>query len=249
MVTYRDVGGQIGARGFALLEGMVPADVCRRAADWLVRVRNSSGINPAMEPEYENSSQPEGRVVRKLRRLLWADTDFWAAVLAEGGIFELGTQLLGPHAVITHHAAFLKPEHCGSEVSFHQDQALWDIVYPGARSVWIALSDSSVSNGCLCVVPRSHLLGLVEHRRPVGPHRHAWVDLPSSGFGSPESIEMGRGDVLVWHPYLIHGSGPNRSASPRLSTVVVVADGGLKNFRAHDVYAVAPHAQHGRDGE
>ena len=114
-----------------------------------------------------------------------------------------------------------KPVFKSSAVHFaspwHQDQAYWggSTKYSG----WIALEDAAKENGCLRIIPGSHLQA----------RDHASVR-DARGFNNRVSdddlkgeevldVEMKRGDVLVFHDRLLHSSYPNRSGRDRWSFI------------------------------
>jgi len=47
---------------------------------------------------------------------------------------------------------------------------------------------------------------------------------------------MSAGDIIIWHRYLVHGSGPNLSNQDRIGMVIVFADTSRPDFKAKDVY-------------
>jgi ectoine hydroxylase-related dioxygenase (phytanoyl-CoA dioxygenase family) len=49
---------------------------------------------------------------------------------------------------------------------------------------------------------------------------------------------MNAGDVILWHRYMAHSSGPNLSNRDRMAMVMVFADAGRPAFQAHDCLAV-----------
>jgi len=66
-------------------------------------------------------------------------------------------------------------------------------------------------SGCLAVIPGSHRGELHEHANPD------WEFVNAGFFGieklDPSArihVEMERGDTLLFHPLLLHGSGSNR---------------------------------------
>lgn len=82
----------------------------------------------------------------------------------------------------------------------------------GIVGTWTAVQPSTRDNGCLAVIPASHLGELAEHGDPD------WEQV-NFGFFAAKGVdvearvqlEMEPGDTLFFHPLLIHGSGRNRS--------------------------------------
>jgi hypothetical protein len=207
-----------------------------KSINWLRAAVKRAKNDPALEPEFEANSSGENKPVRKLRRLLWNDFDFWIKILELSGIFDLGRSLIRRKPSVIYHAAFLKSKSVGSAVGFHQDQGLWTYDYPDAFNVWIALTNCDSENGCLELFPGSHLFGLIPHVKESTHPWHPVVSTEKINLGRPMQIQMSAGDVIIWHRYLIHGSGPNLSNQDRLGMVLVFADASRPNFEAKDVY-------------
>jgi hypothetical protein len=109
---------------------------------------------------------------------------------------------------LAHSILWCKPPSVGSAKPFHQDAAYLDGDLDRYVTVWIALDPATSLNGCLRLVPGSHRVD-VDHigseSQINGPEwSAAVVDLP-----------LEPGAAIVFHPRLIHASGPNHSQEPR----------------------------------
>jgi hypothetical protein len=222
-------------RGYAVQRSLVSKLEVAQLLRWIEQFDAEQQPPATMEPEYEISTSGRPRL-RKLRRLFWNDPAFWKPALERSGLFELARNLVYKKTTLIFHAAFMKPSSIGSQVGFHQDQALWDYEYPRAISIWVALSSSRVANGCLIGYPGSHKLGLVPHR--ASGSWHPTIPVSAVDLAKPVFIEMDAGDVAWWHRYFIHGSGPNRSNVDRRGMVLVFANADDKNFCARDKYSL-----------
>lgn len=132
----------------------------------------------------------------------------------------MAAQLLGTDRMeqLINQAHFKFP---GDEVAFswHQDSIhrrygteLWDDV--NGRGSFIetatAIDPMTPENGPLEFIPGSHLLGHIEHDPDTRK-------LPPDSY-DPESavtVQMSPGSVVLFGPYVIHGSQPNHSQMPR----------------------------------
>jgi hypothetical protein len=134
----------------------------------------------------------------------------------------LVTQLLGPDLrSITNQMHYKNP---GDEVSFqmHQDcafrkpDAAYRDLYGGFLQTAIAVDPATEENGCLQMVPYSHrekrtlLAGGYEGWEANEANRQTLARLAPA-----ESGLMDPGDVMIWNPFTIHGSQPNRSPRSR----------------------------------
>ncbi len=120
-------------------------------------------------------------------------------------------QLLGQGRVLFQEMALVKPPRIGSEKPWHQDASYFRIKDPGlVVGVWIALDEASRANGCMELVPGSHLGGGVPHVHEndfnlcrIVPGK---VDLAAR-----RAIEMEPGDALVFHGLIHHYTAANTS--------------------------------------
>lgn len=72
--------------------------------------------------------------------------------------------LVGEEALMTDPIALLKPPKYGLEKPWHQDMAYGVSSFnKPVLGAWVALDESSLDNGCMHVIPRSHMDGGVPH--------------------------------------------------------------------------------------
>ena len=102
---------------------------------------------------------------------------------------------------------------------WHQDYVslLDEVEHTQLLTVWVAITDATVENGCLLCVSGSHRNGLAQHC--------AGVNMASEPFIAPESIvqknvrplPIKRGGVILFDKFTHHASLPNRSDAIRWS--------------------------------
>jgi ectoine hydroxylase-related dioxygenase (phytanoyl-CoA dioxygenase family) len=99
-----------------------------------------------------------------------------------------------------------------SEKPWHQDTAYFDYLpLGGIVGVWIALDAATVENGCMQVIPATHLGG------PV-PHFHVRdCQLADDGVQVDRAVvvPLAPGGVLFFSGLLHHGTPPNLSGDRR----------------------------------
>jgi len=82
------------------------------------------------------------------------------------GTVGLVTPLIGPDVILWGCQIFCKPGGDGMAVPWHQDGHYWPIRPLATCTVWLALDASTSENGCLRVIPGSHLgKKLYDHMR------------------------------------------------------------------------------------
>ena len=112
----------------------------------------------------------------------------------------------------------LKRPHGGGVNPLHQDYPYWTNVADDASEVATAmlfLDDSSLVNGCLHVVPASHRRG--QWPLSEDEDRFARNELDEGALGDLETVpvEVPAGSLILFGPFLLHRSAPNRSGLPR----------------------------------
>ena len=131
-------------------------------------------------------------------------------------LIDVAAQIVGPDvALFTSYVISKRPDD-GLAVDWHQDAAFFPIEPMDTFTLWLAVDDSDVENGCMRVLPGTH------RKQAVLLHR---VDL-DSGTTLPMSLEnldltyardvhLRAGEYSVHDPWILHGSNPNRSSRRR----------------------------------
>jgi hypothetical protein len=100
-----------------------------------------------------------------------------------------------------------------SEFNLHQDSTGLDERQFSPLSVWIPLQDTTVENGCLSVVPKSH--GMFSPFRGISfPEPFNKIQEEVKHYLTP--IILKAGDVLLFDNRLVHYSPPNLTAHDRV---------------------------------
>ena len=205
---YRSQGWVIPR--FRLAEAQV--DGLRAALDTLLR------DNPEVRPEKLVSAHIEGdngEGVRGSARFL--------ELARDPQIVELVSGVIGDDVVLWGCHVFCKPAGVGYETPWHQDGHYWPIRPLANCTVWVALEESSVENGCLRVIPRSH--------RARTLHEHLHEDradltlnqrMAAGSFDVADAVdlELQPGQMSLHDVYMIHGAAAN--TSPRRRTGVAL---------------------------
>jgi len=103
----------------------------------------------------------------------------------------------------------------GGQFHFHQDNQYTRFDGPGIN-LWFALAPMTEENGCLKVVPRSHLSGTLPSFSPDGDGHKAVTFEPEAFV----SVLMQPGDCVAFSRLTVHGSGQNITDQPRVAYAV-----------------------------
>ena len=132
--------------------------------------------------------------------------------VTRGAQVALAVELLGPDVCFTHQQYIIKhpDEKARTDIPWHQDSGYGQLEPSRDLTVWIALDDCTLDNGCLWVLPGSERGGLLAHD-DIGGLRGVAVA------GSGIALPMGAGAAALFGGLLLHRSLPNRTASPRVA--------------------------------
>ncbi len=113
-------------------------------------------------------------------------------------------------------------------LGWHQDYTYWShVTPPDLATCWIAIDDAMVDNGCMFVVPGSHLWELDYSREDVDVSDAEWLlkrsDLPAEV--KPVPCEVPAGHCHFHHCRTFHGSYGNKTDNPRRSYVMHLMPG------------------------
>jgi len=179
-----------------------------------------SRLKTAIEDENGISSHKYGRddgEGRSTKLALWnnAGDDITGAITRSEKVAGTIEKLLGGDVYHYHSKVTMKDAHSGGAFIWHQDYGYWyenGCLFPNMGTIYIAIDKATKENGCLKVIPGSHLLGRINHVR-VGEQVGADLErveqvqkvLPLI------YVEMSAGDALFFHCNLLHRSDQNNS--------------------------------------
>jgi len=119
---------------------------------------------------------------------------------------------IGPDADLYFNQAVLKPPEKGESFGWHQDSGYMATEPLEYITCWTAISDSTLENGCIWVLPGSHKRGLLPHEWSEQTNSR---DVAVEDESSAIPVEMKAGQVAVFSSFTLHKSGPNTSQSVR----------------------------------
>lgn len=131
--------------------------------------------------------------------------------------------ILGPDLLVWSSGFFIKDARDPSYVSWHQDATYWGLSHPDVVTAWIALSVSDVPNGCMRVIPGSHLRDQIPHRDTFAAHnllsrgQEVAVEVDET---EAVNVELRPGEFSLHHVRIVHGSDPNRADYRRIGYAV-----------------------------
>lgn len=135
----------------------------------------------------------------------------------DDAVLDLVEPILGPDIALFSTHFICKPAVSGKRVPWHEDSAFWNnrLDPPEVVTVWLAIDPSTPENGCMQVIPGTHVNGFSDY-----------VDVADAVFTAeikPGQYDATRAVDCILEPNeaslhdgrLIHGSNANRGATRR----------------------------------
>ena len=142
--------------------------------------------------------------------------EFFASISHQRRYVDLFERIFEEEAVCKNVSYMAKAARIGSVVPAHQDNAYFNLVPNHALTFWIALDECTEHNGCLRVIPGSHLGGILPHKASGrAGNSYCLVEEPDPGEAGELPVLLKRGDCSIHHADMIHRSLANTSANPR----------------------------------
>jgi chlorinating enzyme len=116
---------------------------------------------------------------------------------------------------------------------WHQDSVYFP--FEPARPItgaWLAVSEATLTNGCLHVLPGSHREPVHEHvsdRRPGA--NYGYIEIVDHDMAAAVPVLMDPGDLLLFDSHLMHRSTDNESDGIRAAMVYHYAATGTRELR------------------
>ncbi len=138
-------------------------------------------------------------------------------------ILDAVEDILGPNLLVWSTSFFIKEARDPSYVSWHQDSTYWGLSHPDVVTAWVALSVSTVENGCMRVIPGSHLKDQLPHQDTFAENnlltrgQEVMVEVDEA---DAVDVELQPGEFSLHHVRLVHGSDPNNADYRRIGYAI-----------------------------
>lgn len=166
----------------------------------------------------------------------------WAYDLAtHTAILNVIEEIIGPNILVHSTSLFPKYPHEADYILWHQDAYYWGLSAPRLVSAWVALTDSTVDNGCMRVMPGTHKQKVLPHAKS-SRHKKTRLSLEVAvevDESRAQDILLKAGDMSLHHPYIIHGSNPNQTDEMRIGFAIRFVATEIKQSLAHHAVVLA----------
>ena len=138
-------------------------------------------------------------------------------ILTNPKIVNCVADLLGEDVIAWGSHFFCKMPGDGKAVAWHQDASYWPLSPSKAVTVWLAIDDADLDNGCMKFIAGSQNYGHVTYRK-ADPADHSvlgqTVENPEQ-YGSVVVDDLKAGQISIHNDLLLHGSEANNSSRRR----------------------------------
>ena len=208
---------QYREEGYLIVEGVVDDLMRQRMKNALAELVEKSRAVSAHDDIYdlEPGHQATDPRVRRIKKPHLVDSVFNEFLYSDK--FKAISQDLMGESVRLHGSKLnLKAPHFGSPVEWHQDWAFYPHTNDDVTAAGVMLDDTTVENGAMYVIPRSHKGPTFDHHGPDG-HFCGAMDPDTCGvdFSKAVACEGPAGSVSFHHVRAIHGSAQNTSTRSR----------------------------------
>jgi non-heme Fe2+,alpha-ketoglutarate-dependent halogenase len=138
-------------------------------------------------------------------------------ILTHPKIVSCVSDLLGEDVIGWGSHFFCKMPGDGKSVDWHQDCSYWPLTPSKAITVWLAIDDADLDNGCMEVFNGSHLHGLIDFEsssESAGNVLDQSISNPEK-YGTHSLTPLRAGQASIHSDLLVHGSSPNDSERRR----------------------------------
>lgn len=187
--------------GYAIFRNVLDADLvgeARQHVDWLLQK------NPDTRPE-------------QLHHFLMTDDPFWVRLISDDRLLDVAEQFIGPDIALFASHYICKRPYDGQAVLWHQDGTYWPLEPMEVVTLWLAIDDADMENGCMRVLPRTQNMRLLTPGELI--QQNDGTNVLGSGIDPAQideqqvvDVVLKAGDVSVHHPNVIHGSNANTSS-------------------------------------
>lgn len=139
-------------------------------------------------------------------------------------ILDAVKSVLGPDIMVWGSSLFVKEAADPAYVAWHQDSYYWGLEPDDVVSAWIALYPSTLENGAMRVIPGSHKMAQMAHKKSAEGSANMLFthEELADGVDEVQAVDfvLAQGQMSLHHVKILHGSPPNRSPGRRMGYAI-----------------------------
>jgi phytanoyl-CoA hydroxylase len=206
---------QFWEQGFLVVDNVLNEHEIQQSIEALMDILNRRSLGAKIQfvkPEQQLKNEREREMaVRKIHDYIDHEPRL-KAVAYHKDILDAMEKLFQEKPKVVQDQALLKPPMGGAEKPWHQDMAYGALSFDkSVIGIWIALDQAELDNGCMHVIPRSHMNGAIPHYAV----RDWQICDTSVNVERDVAIPLKPGGMLIFSGLLHHGTPPNFSTKRR----------------------------------
>ena len=228
--SYRD-------NGFIVIENFLSTDELdhwRQSAEAAVKERAGikipgKDIKTGEADGINEDSDYYAKVFDQLLNL-WQTNEAMKEIMIDERIGKMASQLSGADGIRIWHDQALIKRPWANPTAWHLDTPFWSFSDRKAISIWVALDDATLENGCLFFIPGSHKVTNFD-RISIGKNMDGIFDIyPQLRNSKPVAAPMKAGSCSFHNGLTVHGANANMTNGfRRAMTCAYMPDGNTFN--------------------
>jgi len=221
--------------GFVIIEDFLSADELvfwRGALDEAVAKRNGNKMPDRKEVYGKGDEADKSYYDNVFDQLLnlWQDNEKMRKIMLDERLGKLAAQLAGVDGIRIWHDQALIKRPWANPTSWHLDTPYWSFEDRNAISIWVALDDATLENGCLFFIPGSHKTTTFQNPG-IGKNMGVIFDVyPEFKKTKSAAAPMKAGSCSFHNGLTIHGAHANMTPGYRRAmTCAYMPDGNVFN--------------------
>ena len=226
--------------GFVVLPDLLDGEDVKVWREAVVRaLAERTGIFPKDDAEYAPFFTEEHEYHDKVFSQtinLWMTSPEVRRLVLDPRLGRIAATLSNADGVRIYLDQALVKEPFANPTAFHLDVPYWSFRASNALTVWVALSDATVENGCLCYLPGTHLderYDNVQIDEDIGALFNVY---PAWAHIDPVFCPVPAGGAVVHNGLTAHGAGANMTPHQRIAFTVAYMPDGARFNGAQDIY-------------
>lgn len=144
-------------------------------------------------------------------------------LIRDSRIVDVVEDVLGPNILVWGTNFFIKNPHDPAYISWHQDSTYWGLSHPDVMTAWIALSEVTIENGAMRMLPGSHLIDQLPHVDTFAENnlltrgQEVQIDVDEN---KAVDLPLKPGEMSLHHVRIVHGSNPNPTETRRIGLAI-----------------------------
>ncbi len=170
-----------------------------------------------------------GKVFDQLLNL-WQTDDAVKELMLDERIGKMAAQLAGVDGIRIWHDQALIKRPWANPTAWHLDTPFWSFSDRNAISIWVALDNATLENGCLFFIPGSHRQTGFD-KITIGKNMDGVFDIyPGLRQATPVAAPMKAGSCSFHNGLTVHGANANMTSGfRRAMTCAYMPDGNVYN--------------------